>query len=128
MLKHFQVINYLVSLFWWNIVFFYLFCFIIYFWFTSWINFISYFISNQPSSGFYITALFGAGFAGSILVFVAESINFLPYLSSNVLTKNKKPYPLTLFLCFGFVEYLIFIMSTQWLVSSWHYVEFQVLY
>ena len=40
-------------------------------------------------------------------------INFLPYLSPNVFANDKKPYPLTDFLYFGSVEYLIFIMPTQ---------------
>ena len=52
-LKQFQVINYLLPFFWWNVNFFYFLCFIIFFRFRSQSNFISCFISNQISCSFY---------------------------------------------------------------------------
>ena len=51
-----------------------------------------------------------AVFAASILVFVVVSFNFLPYLSPNFLANHNKLYPLTYFLYFGSVEYLIFLL------------------
>ena len=64
---------------------------------------------KSVASAFFSTTLF----AGSIPVSVAVLINFLPYLSPNFVANDKKPYSLTYFLNFGFVEYLIFIRSTQ---------------
>ena len=42
--------------------------------------------------------LLDAVFAASTPVFVAVSINFLPYLSPTFLANDKKPYPSTYFL------------------------------
>ena len=61
----------------------------------------------------FYTTLLEAVFAASVPVFVAVSINFLQYLSPNFQAKDKKPYPLTYFLNFAFVEYLIFIIFIQ---------------
>ena len=85
-------------------------------------------IKSPVASAVFQTTLFEAVFAASILVSVAVSINFLHYLSPNFLTNDKKLYPLTYFLYFGSVKYLIFIMSTQWLVSNRNYLQFEVLY
>ena len=67
-------------------------------------------IKSPVASAVFYTTLLEAAFAVSIPVFVAVSINFLLYLSPNFLAKGKKPYPLTYFLNFGSVEYLVFIM------------------
>ena len=68
---------------------------------------------KSPVASAVCTTLFEAVFATSIPVFVTVSINFLPYLSLNVLAKDKKPYPLTYFLNFGSAEYLIFRIVIQ---------------
>ena len=70
-------------------------------------------IKSPVASAGYWTTLFKASiFDASIPVFVAVSINFLPYSSADYLENNKKSNPLTYFLNFGYVEYLIF-MSAQ---------------
>ena len=46
-------------------------------------------IESLVASAFFCTTLLEAVFTGSIPVFVAVSINFLPYLSSNFLAKEK---------------------------------------
>ena len=116
--KQSQVINNLFSFFWWNINFFCFFWFFLFFSFTYWSNFISYFISYQiikssVASAVFWTTLLDAIFAASMPVFVAVSINFLPYLLPNLLANDKKPQPLTYFLNLGSVEYLIFIRCLQ---------------
>ena len=73
-------------------------------------------IKSPVASPIFCTTLIEVVFAASIPVYVALSINFLPYLSPSFLAKDKKPYPLTYFLNFGSVEYLIFIIFTQKLV------------
>ena len=50
-------------------------------------------IKSPVASAVFCTTLLEAVFAASIPVFVAVSINFLPYLSPNFLAKDKKPYP-----------------------------------
>ena len=65
------------------------------------------------ASAVFCTTHLEAVFAASIPAFVVVSINFLPYLSANVLAKDKNPYPLTCFLNFGSLEYLVFIMFIQ---------------
>ena len=66
-------------------------------------------IKSPVASAVFLTTHLEAAFAASIPVFIAVSINFLPYLSSNFIANDKKPYPLTYFLYFGSVEYLIFL-------------------
>ena len=105
----------LLSFFWWYIdflsaaFFFFTLCF------TYWSNFTGYFISNQISSCFcsFWTTRLETVFAAYIPVFVAVSINFLPYLPPNFLANDEKLYPLTYVLNFGSVKYLIFIISSQ---------------
>ena len=70
-------------------------------------------IKSPVASAVFCANLLEAVFAASIPVSVAVYVNFLPYLSPNFLGKDKKPYPLTYFLNFGSVEYLIFIMFIQ---------------
>ena len=70
-------------------------------------------IKSAVAYAVFWTTLFEAVFAASIPILVAVSINFLPYLLPNFLANNKKPYPLTYFLNFGYIEYLIFIITTQ---------------
>ena len=67
-------------------------------------------VKSPVASAVFCTTLLEVVFAASISVFVAVSINFLPYLPQNFLANDKKPYPFTYFLNFGSVEYLIFIM------------------
>ena len=67
-------------------------------------------IKSLVASAVFCTTLLEVVFAASIRVFVAVSINFLPYLSPSFLVNDKKLYPFTYFLNFGSVEYLIFIM------------------
>ena len=70
-----------------------------------------YFLFYQPKYFivFWITLL-KAVFAASIHVFVAVSINFLPYSSPIFLANYKKSYTSTYFLFFGSVEYCIYIL------------------
>ena len=115
--KQSQVINF-PSIFWCYVI---LLLFIFFFFtlcFAYGSNFISYFVSNQIYCSFcsFFNYSFRSSFAASIPVFVAISINFLPYLSPNVISNDKKPYPLTYFLNSGSVEYLVFIKSSQLLV------------
>ena len=73
-------------------------------------------IKSPVASAVFWTTRLEAVFVASIPVFVAISINFLPYLSPNFTANYKKPYPLTYFLYLSSVECLIFIMSTQLLM------------
>ena len=85
-------------------------------------------IKSPLASAVFCTTLLEAVFAASIPIFVAVSIHFLPYLSPNLLAKDKKPYALTYFLNFGSVEYLIYIIFIQKLVQDLHYLQSQMLY
>ena len=58
-------------------------------------------IKSPVASAVFCTTLLEAVFAASIPVFVAVSINCLPFLSPNFLAKDKKPYPLPYFLNSG---------------------------
>ena len=91
--------------FWWDVNLFYFLCF--FFWFTYWSNFISYFIPSQISSCFcsVLDYSFRRGFY-CVYSSLAVSINFLPYLSPNVLVNDKNLYPLTYFLYFGSILFL----------------------
>ena len=114
-----MVINNLLSFFWWYVDFLSFVFFFFTLCFTYWSNFIGCFISNQISCRFWIFlnySLKSSFFAASIPVFVAVSINVLPYLPPNFLTNDEKPYLLTYFLNFGSVEYLIFIIYAQYCV------------
>ena len=96
---------------------YYFFCFVSP---TEVISAILFPIKFPVISGVFWTTLLKAVFAASISIYVAMSMNFLLYLSPNFLGNDqmtKNLYPLTYFLYFGSVEYLIFIIFTQLLVS-----------
>ena len=81
--KQSQVINIMLSFFWWYVDFLSFIFFVFSFCFSKWSNFISCFISNQisiASGGFWTTRL-EAVFAASIPVFVTASINFFTIFS-----------------------------------------------
>ena len=88
-------------------------------------NLICYFISDQIFCSFcsFLTTRLEAVFAESVTVFVGITISFLEYFSPDFLANDKKPYPLTYFLSFGSVEYLVFynvysIISAIFTLSS----------
>ena len=70
-------------------------------------------IRSPVASAVFCTTLLEAVFAASIPVFVAVSINLLPYLSLNFLANDRKSYPCTYFLNFGSGDYRICIMFIQ---------------
>ena len=70
-------------------------------------------IKSPVASSVFQTTRLEVVFAASIPVFLAVSINFLPYLLPNFFAYDKKPYSRMYFLNLGSVEYLTFIMSNQ---------------
>ena len=109
--KQSKIINNLLPFFWRNIYFFWLFSFVLP---TEVIlSAILLPIRSPVASAVFCTTLLEVVFAASIPVFVAVSINLLPYLSLNFLANDRKPYPCTYFLNFGSGDYRICIMFIQ---------------
>ena len=89
--------NHLLPFFWWIVNFLYFLCFISFFWFTSWSNFISYFISNQISSSF-------CSFWTTVLeaVFVSVSINYFSIFITRFSCKWQNSIFFNIFSVFSF--------------------------
>ena len=102
------MINYLLPLLWWNVIFFCFLCFI------GWSNFIA--------SAVFWTTLLEAVLQHIFQFLLKYPSIFFPIFVTKFSCKWQKD--ISFFLYFVSVEYLISVL-TQWLASNWHYLWLQ---